>query len=250
MASHNTKTGPNDAFRVIELFETLQGEGTDIGRETIFMRLYGCNLKCVWCDTAYSWDESKYFKGIYKKMKQDDILDTVVDLAIPRGIRAMVITGGEPLMHNHIGLTNLIKHLKQFGMLNHFTFETNGTLIPSSELIRQTTLFSVSPKLASSKNPPFKAEMLDKWMERVFLEQLQFKFVIADIDDAVEVAELLQKATQYKYDVPIIFQPEESANNYTKLPELITEAFNRVGLRKSQWNIRYIPQVHKLFKIR
>lgn len=239
-----------DPFRVMETFRTIQGEGTDLGRETIFMRLYGCNLSCVWCDTAHSWDEGKYFEGIYKELNTADIVLMVREMAEAGGITHMVITGGEPLLHNHEALTNIIGTLQMMGPMKHVTFETNGTILPHKELAKVTGLFSVSPKLVSSKNPPYNAKLFGLWLDRAY-DKLQFKFVVANELDALEVAQLIQAAEDSRLKtVPIIFQPEESANNYNELPNLIDEAFRSAGLDKTEFNIRYIPQVHKIYGIR
>lgn len=238
-----------DPFRVMELFPTIQGEGTDIGRETVFVRLYGCNLKCVWCDTAHSWDEAKYFEGIYTEKTVEQLVEEIT----AHEIKHVVITGGEPLLHNHEALLRLCRTLRGLHGI-HITFETNGTIIPSNDLVAEVGLFSVSPKLSSSGNFPFPAGHIDKWLERVGWyreERLQFKFVIATQADAVEAVSLISKCKEHGIlGTPIIFQPEESANNYKELPDMIAKAFDECGYYKRSWNIRYIPQVHKLFNIR
>ena len=81
---------------VMEDFYTLQGEGFHQGRAAYFIRLGGCELGCVWCDVKDSWDADKHPKfsleSLVKKVKE-----TPAEL--------VVITGGEPLMHNLDALT-------------------------------------------------------------------------------------------------------------------------------------------------
>jgi len=239
-----------EPFRVMELFPTIQGEGSDIGRETIFMRLYGCNLACVWCDTAHSWDEAKYYKGIYQDYSDFDIVSTVKEIAEAQDIKHMVITGGEPLMHNHEALANLIEVLRLENVIHHVTFETNGTILAHPKLAEVTGLFSVSPKLSSSQNKPYVAKLLSKWIDRAG-DKIQFKFVVANKQDADEVVQLIKEADDERLkEVPIIFQPEESANNYRELPSLIRQAFREAEMDKLEYDIRFIPQVHKLYGIR
>ncbi len=78
---------------ITEIFRSLQGEGTRAGLPCIFVRLTGCNLRCVWCDTAYA-----FYGG--KKQGLGEVLDTVNALAgqPPARIPLVEITGGEPLL--------------------------------------------------------------------------------------------------------------------------------------------------------
>jgi 7-carboxy-7-deazaguanine synthase len=81
---------------VTEIFRSIQGEGSRTGRPCIFVRLTGCNLRCVWCDTAYA-----FYGGA--QMSAADVLRRVEELARPAGagersISLVEITGGEPLL--------------------------------------------------------------------------------------------------------------------------------------------------------
>jgi 7-carboxy-7-deazaguanine synthase len=100
------------ALPVMEHFYTLQGEGYHQGRAAYFIRLGGCDVGCVWCDVKESWDETKHQKfdvgGLMLEVKKT-----------PAEI--VVITGGEPLMHN---LDTLTKTLQQAGLKTHI--ETSG----------------------------------------------------------------------------------------------------------------------------
>ena len=61
------------SLAVSEIFgPTLQGEGPSSGRRAMFLRLAGCNLSCSWCDTAYTWDWSRYDKKAEVTMMQVD----------------------------------------------------------------------------------------------------------------------------------------------------------------------------------
>ena len=80
---------------VTEIFKSIQGESTHAGLPCIFVRLTGCNLRCVWCDTAYA-----FYGGT--KMSLDEIIARVSELAGANGaapkIRLVELTGGEPLL--------------------------------------------------------------------------------------------------------------------------------------------------------
>jgi len=89
-------------LKVNEIFKSIQGESTLVGQPTIFIRLQGCNLRCPWCDTKYSWPENKG-----KEMTVFDIGKECNDV----GLTGFVcITGGEPLLQR-VGVRNLADSL-------------------------------------------------------------------------------------------------------------------------------------------
>ena len=89
---------PNHPGAPPEVFATVQGEGASLGVPSVFVRLAGCNLVCGFCDTAYTWDWSRFDK---KKETVDLSVDEVATLALDiakDGVRNVVFTGGEPLL--------------------------------------------------------------------------------------------------------------------------------------------------------
>lgn len=104
----------------MEAFYTLQGEGAHTGRAAYFIRLGGCDVGCVWCDVKESWDANKH-----PQLTVDQI---VIDALMFHG-RMVVITGGEPLMHN---LGPLTKALHEAGFT--INIETSGAHPLSGEL--------------------------------------------------------------------------------------------------------------------
>jgi organic radical activating enzyme len=113
---------------VMEHFYTLQGEGMHQGKAAYFIRLAGCDVGCVWCDVKESWDETKH--------PQHNI-EALISNVINTPARIVVITGGEPLLHN---LTELTEQLKKAGLKTHI--ETSG----SSSLTGSWDWITVSPK--------------------------------------------------------------------------------------------------------
>ncbi len=122
---------------VMESFYTLQGEGYHQGRAAYFIRLGGCDVGCVWCDVKESWDAEKHPKfhldEIVKKLhdetgnKQQAISNKPI----------VVITGGEPLMHD---LTELTKAIHAAG------FETNIETSGAHPLSGEWDWICLSPK--------------------------------------------------------------------------------------------------------
>lgn len=112
-------------YRVVEIFDSIQGEGMYAGIAVNFIRFAGCNLNCPWCDTDH---------GEYTFLTAHNILQR-----LNSDIPIVVLTGGEPTIHS---LYPLIKELKQIGYKVHM--ETNGT----SDLpdLWKLDWVSVSPK--------------------------------------------------------------------------------------------------------
>jgi len=80
-------------MQITEIFKSIQGEGTRAGLPCVFVRLTGCNLRCVWCDTAYAFHGGA-------KYTVDEVLGRVNRLAGegPARVPLVEITGGEPLL--------------------------------------------------------------------------------------------------------------------------------------------------------
>jgi len=81
-----TDAQPEQRLRISEIFHSLQGEADAVGWPTVFVRLTGCPLRCVWCDTEYA-----FYGGAWRTISE--ILATVGEY----GTRHVCVTGGEPL---------------------------------------------------------------------------------------------------------------------------------------------------------
>ena len=108
---------PSTFLPVMEHFYTLQGEGYHQGRAAYFIRLGGCDVGCVWCDVKDSWDAEKHPKLTVESLKLK-VKETPAEI--------VVITGGEPLMHN---LDELTSSLKAAGLQTNI--ETSGAYLLS-----------------------------------------------------------------------------------------------------------------------
>ena len=115
-------------MKISEIFESIQGEGNNAGKPAVFLRTAECNLKCVWCDTKYTWDWKTY--DYSKEVNEMSIKEVRQSLEQFR-IRHLVITGGEPLMQQD-DLSELLTFLKpKF----YVEVETNGTILPNNSLL-------------------------------------------------------------------------------------------------------------------
>ena len=104
------KPSAGPTYALVEIFESLQGEGRNTGRPCVFVRFAGCNLSCPWCDT----DVSCRFSAT--------LGDLVGEIASFRA-KSVVLTGGEPTLVE--GMPELVAELKSRGYW--IAVETNGT---------------------------------------------------------------------------------------------------------------------------
>lgn len=175
-------------LRIAEIFSSLQGEGQWNGVPSVFVRVSGCNLRCVWCDTPYaSWNPEGPVRDV----------ESVAEEVLVTGIQHVVLTGGEPMLFE--GVAMLAGILKAKGRI--LTIETAGTVFREIAC----DLMSISPKLAHS-TPVHDVRWAAKHEEsRLNLPVLralceaypfQLKFVVnpeAGVEDLQEIEDLLSE---------------------------------------------------------
>jgi organic radical activating enzyme len=164
---------------IVETFHSVQGEGAWMGTNAFFIRLAGCDVGCPWCDTKISWN--------VKPHPQVAIAD-LVQQAIAANPAIVVITGGEPLMHD---LTALTRELKDRGMRVHL--ETSG----SHTFSGQFDWVTLSPK--QFKHPH----------DGIYGQTSELKVVVkekVDLDwaeaQAAKVAPTVMKYLQAEWETP------------------------------------------------
>ena len=194
-------------IKVSEIFTSFQGEGPYIGTPATFLRLYGCNLNCEWCDTDIS---------TYEMLSVDDVAEILITQMEFNNINLLVITGGEPTLQME-EIKRLIKELPDDIKIQ---LETNGSIfeyLPEIEYV-------ISPK-----------EDKEKVFENYYkYENVFFKFVITSKEDIDEVISIKNK---YGYDKTIWLQGEFSKD--ALMADLIRENFPRLE------NVKLSVQTHK-----
>ena len=194
-------------IKVSEIFTSFQGEGPYIGTPATFLRLYGCNLNCQWCDTNIS---------TYEMLSVDDVAEILLTQMEFNNINLLVITGGEPTLQME-EIKRLIKEIPEDIKIQ---LETNGSIfeyLPEIEYV-------ISPK-----------EDKEKVFENYYkYENVFFKFVITCEEDIDEVISIKNK---YGYDKTIWLQGEFSKD--ALMADLIRENFPRLE------NIKLSVQTHK-----
>ena len=177
-------------MQVNEIFKSIQGEGPNFGKPAIFLRTAQCNLKCVWCDTKYTWDWKNYdFQKEVKEMTIDEVKDAILDLEI----KHLVITGGEPLLQQD-DLADLLSFLKPDFYVE---VETNCTILPNKMLTDLIDQWNVSPKTKNSENPLELCENNECYYFFANQENCFFKYVVENESDIPEIKKFVTK-----YNIP------------------------------------------------
>jgi 7-carboxy-7-deazaguanine synthase len=195
-------------YPIVEHFYTLQGEGCYSGQAAYFIRLGGCDVGCVWCDTKESWDATAH---------QKFDIETIVNWVIDANAEMVVITGGEPLMHNLKPLTDAFAE-NEIGV----NIETSGSHNFSGEF----DWVCLSPK--KFKKP----------LPEIYKKADELKMIVFNSSD-FEFAE--QEAKKVGEDCLLYLQPEWNKQE-TILPEII--AYIK---ENPQWQLSL--QIHKMIKI-
>jgi organic radical activating enzyme len=173
-------------LRVSEVFVSFQGEGPSGGERAVFLRLAGCNLSCVWCDSAYTWDWSSFKREEESGDKELGELASQLDELAQGTCRLLVLTGGEPLIQQH-GVVKLLKLLSTSQPKMRCEVETNGTIVPSVGLAAFVHRFVVSPKLANSCIDQRRRIQFDSLREFASIDKSAFKFVVERPEDFDEI---------------------------------------------------------------
>jgi 7-carboxy-7-deazaguanine synthase len=219
----------------MEIYRSIQGEGTLMGVPTTFVRFFACNLRCSWCDTTYSWSVRE--GGTWERLAPQVVAERVAAL----GARHVVLTGGEPTLQKE--LAQLACLLKEQG--HHLTVETNATIFPQA-LVPQIDLWSLSPKLVSAGTRNYlREEVIARFLAALEPSQQQWKFVIQDAADEESLRALLERHPAFsERRLPLILQPEgtQAVQDY---PAALDWLAGR--LRDPFWaryNVRVLPQLH------
>jgi len=129
--------------QISEIFQSIQGEGKYAGTRQIFIRFFGCNMHCVWCDTPQSiGDTTKE----YDKYSVNKLIEEVK--ALQEGVQSVSLTGGEPLLQKGF-IKQLLSELKKLNLPIHL--ETNGIFYKELEdIINEVDVIAMDMKLPSS----------------------------------------------------------------------------------------------------
>lgn len=203
-------------LRVTEIFQSIQGESTHAGRVCIFVRLTGCPMRCVWCDSEYTFTGGDHIS-----------IDEVLQRVRSFGGKLVEVTGGEPLAQK-AGFT-LIERLCDEG------FEV---LVETGGYVSTVGLDPRAKVILDIKCPASGEEPRNHWpnLDRLRPDKDEVKFVIADQADWEYAKELIVRLDLDKRVKAILISPAWDAIDLRQLAESIVAS----GL-----DVRMQLQLHK-----
>ncbi len=211
---------------MVEIFETVEGEGTKAGFPTIFVRLFGCNLRCIWCDTKYSYPPEEASELV--------AIPEIVRRASAFHSTHLCLTGGEPLLYGERSMELMQALLDGLPQLVDLHVETNGAID-----LRPFLNGLLSPKVRYILDYKLPDSGEEARMVLSNLELLrpvdELKFVIGserDFERAVEVLE------QYETKALPLFSPVWE----TMPPEKLV----RLMLQRGLYGVKLNMQLHKV----
>jgi 7-cyano-7-deazaguanosine (preQ0) biosynthesis protein QueE len=237
-----------DKLQLVEIFDSLQGEGPDIGLPARFVRVAHCNRRCAWCDTDY--------RQRYELSAPDFVQGMLEDYtaAGPTEDLLVIFTGGEPTLQA-ANLNTAILQLQQHNQYRwRWSCESNGTLLSRPEVVdfyRLMHRIVISPKPPSSQNPAF--DWPDFWRRIIgaaLVGNLVIKPVIMDDADLAWFKAAAEEPAR-PLEVPFVMQtyvdpdPGSAAmadfRGYWRT--LLTAEF--IGWMR-RYNVRLLPRLHNL----
>ncbi len=208
-------------LRIAEIFHSVQGEGIWAGVPSTFVRVSGCNLRCVWCDTPYaSWSPEGPTINI----------EEIIEKVVSGNLDHVVLTGGEPMLFEPI--VDLAAELRALGKT--ITVETAGTIYRDMEC----DLMSISPKLGHST--PVGDAQWEKRHEELRLQpevlrklvnsyNSQLKFVVTGLESEIAEIDLLLSEIGPVAADRILLMPEgrDQASLWATAKKLVPVALER-----------------------
>ena len=225
---------------VLEIFgPTIQGEGKVIGRKTMFIRTAGCDYRCDWCDSSFTWDGSA--KDEIRMMTADEVYEELKKVGGDY-FNHVTISGGNPALIKAI--QDLVDLFQEKGI--YTALETQGSKY--QPWMRQIDDLTISPKPPSSMMKP-NLPLLDEVIEQCVHDTLNLKVVIfeeADFDFAKMIHHRYPSIPFYLQVGNPYLEGEHVDNHTDKLLSLYEDLVDRV-MKSSEMNDVYVlPQLHTL----
>lgn len=207
-------------MQVIEKFVSINGEGLKQGELAVFIRFKGCNLRCSYCDTRYSFENPIY---------SDESIDDILNYCINSGIKNITLTGGEPLIQDDI--YDLMVKLSKAGFM--IEVETNGAVSIEKFKDIPNVSFTLDYKLPVSNMEKYMIVDNYKYVSK----KDAIKFVCGNHNDLDKMLMIINKYNLIE-KTNCIISPVFNMINLTDIVDFMIE--NKLN------GIKYSLQIHKI----
>ncbi|ERN53436.1 7-carboxy-7-deazaguanine synthase QueE [Alkalihalophilus marmarensis] len=223
---------------VMEIFgPTIQGEGMVIGQKTMFVRTGGCDYRCSWCDSAFTWDGT----GKSNLMTAEDIIKQLKEIGGDR-FSHVTISGGNPAIHQGIG--KLVSSLKSLGIKT--AVETQGSLW--QEWMMEVSDVTISPKPPSSKMET-DYDKLDYYIDRLKDQHVSLKVVVFNEGDLEYAKHIHERYPEIPMYLQVGNDEVESVENDSLISHLLDRyewLIDQAVASETLNDVKVLPQLHTL----
>ena len=204
-------------LRITEIFRSIQGESTHAGRPCAFVRLTGCPMRCVWCDSSYTFTGGE-------RMSIEDVLAEVRAM----NCRLVEVTGGEPLAQR-----------EAFTLINRLCDENYEVLIETGGYVSTEGVDERAKIILDVKCPASGEAERNHWpnLERLRADRDEIKFVVVDRADWDYACDVIDRYELERRAHAILISPVWGQTDLRALADLVSAS----GL-----NVRMQMQLHKM----
>lgn len=217
--------------KIVEIFQSIQGEAVYVGAPQVFVRFAGCDLSCAYCDTIVD---------VYEEYNVQTVVQKV--LGFKHKSHSIAITGGEPLLQVD-ALAVIAKALKHEGQ--KIFLETSGILYKEYQKVQDfIDIVSMDIKLPSSTEMPEMWESHKMFLRAAADKDIFVKVVVATKTPFEELEKAARIVAAQNRDIPFIIQPvSEQKHDLEKLMQYADVASAHLN------NVRVIGQMHKHMQV-
>lgn len=219
--------------KVAEVFDSIQGEGYYLGEKQVFVRFFGCNLACRFCDTKLD---------AFKEYEPRELFDEI--LLYGNGYHSISFTGGEPLLQASF-LRDILRLTHSEGFKNYL--ETNGTLPAELDrVIDLVDIVAMDVKLPSSTGIPHFWGIHRKFLKIASRKEVFLKAIISVSTNEEDMREALAVIKDINKAALLVLQPNTYERDILKDK---LESFKQM-CRDEGVVACVIPQMHKIMGLR
>lgn len=197
-------------LRITEMFLSIQGESSHAGRPCSFVRLTGCPMRCVWCDSEYTFTGGE-------KISVDEILMKLEDF----GCNLVEVTGGEPLAQKNV-----------FAFINTLCNRNYEVLVETGGYVSTAEVDSRAAIILDIKCPASGESERNHWpnLESLRHDKDEVKFVVADMADFDYAKKIIDDYKLISRTKSVLISPVHGIKNLTEIAEAVATSGLKVRL--------------------